>query len=227
MMTHRAVSRWHRPQSWGDTLGRPSMRKAAHCGEDSSCILCLLSCMPPSSSRPCLVLPLHHSQVALAQPAVLGGCRPAWGDAVHGRPPASHLNSAVWHAAGFSSYVCRARRTPHERARCMRWSGESTSMEQTNTLTNTLTLCLLVYKHGRKYVSQFHPVRTPTSLQFWPIISQTKRFFHRLASLAINNGRISWILPRNCPMSFLSAVHSRGDCGAVALYIDQSALVDM
>lgn len=25
------------------------------------------------------------------------------------RPPASHLNSAVWHAAGFSSYVCRAR----------------------------------------------------------------------------------------------------------------------
>lgn len=114
MMTHRAVSRWHRPQSWGDTLGRPSMRKAAHCGEHSSCILCLLSCMPPSSSRPCLVLPLHHSQVALAQPAVLGGCRPAWGDAVHGRPPASHLNSAVWHAAGFSSYVCRARRTSEQ-----------------------------------------------------------------------------------------------------------------
>lgn len=78
-----------------------------------TCVLCSLSCMQPCRSCLLLVLLVRYLQVALApaQPDVLGGCRPAWGDAVHCRPPASHLSSTARHAAASCSSVCWEWRT--------------------------------------------------------------------------------------------------------------------
>lgn len=181
------------------------MRKAGHCGEHSSCILCLLSCMPPSSSRPSLVLPLHHSQVALAQPAALSGCRPAWGDAVHRRPPASHLTSADWHAAGFSSYVCRARAS---KVYAMKQRIDIHGADKhTDKHTDSVSPRIQAREGVRQPVSPGSYSDLATVLTHY-IANQTL-----LPQVSIISSKHSWILPRNCSMSFLSAVHSRGDCG--------------
>lgn len=74
----------------------------------ASCACCR-ACRPLATARVLCCLSTTHKLRSLSPPRSVAAGQ-LGGDAVHRRPPASHLNSADWHAAGFSSYVCRARR---------------------------------------------------------------------------------------------------------------------